>query len=52
VKKESNNSSSLLKKKSKDHLMVKSQKVKYIETAPLISASISKKKKQSLKFLL
>ncbi len=37
------------KKKSKGHIMAKSQEVKDIETAPLISAPISKKKKQSSK---
>src|SRR6266498_4184390 len=37
------------KKKSKSCIMAKSQEVKDIETAPLVSAPISKKKKQSSK---
>ena len=37
------------KKKSKSRITAKSQEVKDIETAPLVSAPISKKKKQSSK---
>uniref|UniRef100_U9UK56 CCHC-type domain-containing protein n=1 Tax=Rhizophagus irregularis (strain DAOM 181602 / DAOM 197198 / MUCL 43194) TaxID=747089 RepID=U9UK56_RHIID len=50
VKKESINPSPLpQKKKSKGRITAKSQEVKDIETAPLVSAPISKKKKQSSK---
>ncbi|PKC65979.1 hypothetical protein RhiirA1_460328 [Rhizophagus irregularis] len=38
-----------INKKSKGRIMAKSQEVKDIETAPLVSAPISKKKKQSSK---
>ena len=37
------------KKKSKGRITAKSQEIKDIETAPLVSAPISKKKKQSSK---
>jgi len=50
VKKESINPPPLpQKKKSKGRITAKSQEVKDIETAPLVSAPISKKKKQSSK---
>src|SRR6266498_4429725 len=50
VKKESINPPPLpQKKKSKSHITAKSQEIKDIETAPLVSAPISKKKKQSSK---
>jgi len=51
VKKESSNPSPPLKKKSKSRLTAKSQEATDIETAPLVSAPISKKKKRSLKSL-
>ncbi len=49
MKKESSNPSPPLKKKSKSRLTAKSQEATDIETAPLVSAPISKKKKRSLK---
>ena len=50
MKKESINPPPLpQKKKSKGRITAKSQEVKDIETAPLVSAPISKKKKQSSK---
>ena len=53
MKKESINSPLLLqKKKLKDHITIKFQEIKDIETSSLISALISKKKKWSSKFLL
>src|SRR5439155_24373674 len=51
VKKESSNPSPPLKKKSKSHITAKSQEATDIETPPLVSAPISKKKKRSLKSL-